>query len=749
MRATMRQPGEQQSSMVSTTRLERLATWCYDHRRRVVRVWLAVLVAVIAVGAFVVTGHFEDKFGQGHGDSRTTQTLLDQRFPTRAGDTADIVFHTPGPVAAPATRQSMQAVIASVVHLPRVVSVRGPFDPTAHGQVALDGHTAYAVIQFDARTASLAKPDLVKVVDTARAANRPGLQVELGGPPINKAEGIKLGSSEFVGVLAAIVILLVAFGSVIAMGLPILTALFGIGAGIGIIDLISRGVVVPTFGTQLAAMIGLGVGIDYALFIVTRYRAGLHAGQEPRDAVAIALSTSGRAVVFAGCTVVISLLGMLLLGQAFVYGLAFSAIAAVVLVMAAALTLLPALLGYAGRAIDKWHVPRLFHRGEEGGRATLWYRWSRVIQHRPWIAGGASLAVLVVLALPLLSIHLAFTDDGNNPTSTTTRRAYDLLANGFGPGVNGPLVIAFDRRGADPQVARELAARVAATPGVQSVSPPAFNAAGDTAVVVATPRTSPQDTRTQDLVNHLRDRVVPPALRGTPARAYVGGVTAAAIDVSAQFARRLLWVIGGVVALSFVLLMAVFRSLAVPVKAAVMNLLSIGAAYGVIVAVFQWGWLGSVIGIGKTAPIDPWIPLMLFTILFGLSMDYEVFLLSRIREEWRRTGDNATAVADGLAVTGRVITAAAAIMVCVFGAFVLGEVRTLKVFGLGLAAAVFVDATIVRSVLVPATMELLGRANWWFPRWLDRLVPTVSMEPDVTASEVLEPDRVPEPSTVR
>jgi RND superfamily putative drug exporter len=290
---------------------------------------------------------------------------------------------------------------------------------------------------------------------------------------------------------------------------------------------------------------------------------------------------------------------------------------------------------------------------------------------------------------------------------------------------------------------------VAATPGVQSVSPPAFNAAGDTAVVVATPRTSPQDTRTQDLVNHLRDRVVPPALRGTPARAYVGGVTAAAIDVSAQFARRLLWVIGGVVALSFVLLMAVFRSLAVPVKAAVMNLLSIGAAYGVIVAVFQWGWLGSVIGIGKTAPIDPWIPLMLFTILFGLSMDYEVFLLSRIREEWRRTGDNATAVADGLAVTGRVITAAAAIMVCVFGAFVLGEVRTLKVFGLGLAAAVFVDATIVRSVLVPATMELLGRANWWFPRWLDRLVPTVSMEPDVTASEVLEPDRVPEPSTVR
>jgi RND superfamily putative drug exporter len=702
---------------------------CHDHRRRVLIIWIVALIAVVALGAFVVKGRFEDKLSAGNSESTTAQNLLSARFPTRAGDSADIVFHTAAPVTDPASRAAIGHVVASVTGLADVSNVRGPFEPGVRGQVSARGHTAYATVQFAATTDNLPTAAVQRVVTTAQATSRPGFEVELGGAPISKAESASPGSSEAVGILAAIVILLLAFGSVIAMGLPIMTALFGIGLGIGAIDLFSRVVTVPTFGTELAAMIGIGVGIDYALFIVTAYRQRLHEGAEPRAAIVRAAATSGRAVLFAGCTVVISLLGMLLLGASFVYGLAFGAIAAVVLVMAAALTLLPAVLGFTGRAIDRLHVPALLHRSADDGRRTLWYRWSRVIQRRPVLTGSVAAAVLVVLAVPLFSMHLAFTDQGNDASSLTTRRAYDLLAAGFGPGVNGPLILASDVPTAGGhRVVEDVAARLRATPGIASVVPPNFNATGNAAVTIVIPTTSPQDSRTEQLVTDLRDTVVPPVVRGTGVRTYVGGVTAAAIDTSSQFSRRLPWVIAGVVVLSFVLLMSVFRSVAVPVKAAVMNLLSVGAAYGVIVAVFQWGWLGGVIGIGKTGPIDPWIPLMLFTILFGLSMDYEVFLLSRIREEWRATGDNGTAVADGLASTGRVITAAAAIMVCVFGSFVLGDLRILKVFGMGLAVAVFVDATVVRSVLVPATMELLGKANWWFPAWLDRLVPTLSVE---------------------
>jgi putative drug exporter of the RND superfamily len=711
------------------TWLGRLAGWCYDRRRRVLTVWVVAFIGTLAVGAFVVTGVFNNKFSGGTSDSHSAQTFLQARFPTRAGDPADVVFHTSGPVTEPATRAGVDAVLSQVRALPHVTSVRGPFDPGVFGQISRDGRTAYGQVQFDTTTDNLSKSAVQKVVDTARAHARPGFDVELGGAPISKAETPPAGSSEAIGILAAIVILLVAFGSLIAMGLPIMTALLGLGVSVGIIDLFSRGLTVPTFGTQLAAMVGIGVGIDYALFIVTAYRGRLHVGDEPRVATVRALATSGRAVLFAGCTVVISLLGMMLLGASFIYGLAFSAITAVIIVMTAALTLLPAVLGFVGQTIDRLHLPLLLHRGAEEERPTLWYRWSRVIQRHPITTGSVAVVILVVLAIPLFSMHLAFTDQGNDATTLTTRRAYDQLAAGFGPGVNGPLVLAADVPSpAGRQTVQAVAARLRSTPGVAAVAPPNFNARGDAAVTIVLPTTSPQDQKTQDLVNTIRDQVVPAVTGSSGVRTYVGGVTAAGIDTSNQFSRRLPWVVGGVVLLSFLLLMAVFRSLAVPIKAAVMNLLSIGAAYGVIVAVFQWGWLGGFFGIGNTGPIDPWIPLMLFTILFGLSMDYEVFLLTRIRDEWRRTGDNATAVADGLASTGRVITAAAAIMVCVFGSFVLGDLRILKVFGLGLAVAVFVDATVVRSVLVPATMELLGKANWWFPARLDRIVPRLSVE---------------------
>jgi RND superfamily putative drug exporter len=693
--------------------------------------WVGALVVVTAL-SFPFHGVFENKFGGGSTESAHAQHLLERKFPAQAGDESQVVIKTTEPVTSPSVQARVNAVFASLNGLPHVVFARSPF--AGGGQVSPDGHIAYGVVQFDQQTDTLPKAAIKAVVAKATAASQPGFLVVLGGSPISKIQKFAFGASESVGILAAIVILLLAFGSVIAMGLPIVTALVGLVIAFGVIDFLSHAVTVPTFGTELAAMIGIGVGIDYALFVVTRYRQGLHEGMAPRDAVVTSLSTSGRAVLFAGCTVVISLLGMFLLDEGFVVGLALGAIAAVLLVMAGALTLIPALLGFAGPNIDRFRVPHLLRRSDGGPRQSFWWRWSRVVQRHPWLAGGASLAILVVLALPLFAMHLAFTDAGNDPSSWMTRQAYDLLAEGFGPGSNGPLVIAFN--GTQRGVASEVTAAVARTPGVGYVQPPRFNPAGDAAVIIAVPRTSPQDTKTQALVHHLRGAVIPPIVRGTGTQALVGGETAAGVDSASNFSHRLPYVIGGVVFLSFLLLMCVFRSIAVPVKAAIMNLLSIGAAYGVIVAVFQWGWLGSLFNIGKTAPIDPWIPLMLFTILFGLSMDYEVFLLSRIREEWRRTGDNATAVADGLAATARVITAAAAIMVFVFGSFVLGDMRVLKVFGLGLASAVLVDATLVRMVLVPATMEILGNANWWLPRWVDRIVPTISV--DVDTGETVE-----------
>jgi RND superfamily putative drug exporter len=718
--------------------LARLAGWCYDHRRLVLGIWVAVLVVTTAL-SMTIGSNYENKFGGNSTESQRAQDLLKERFPARAGDPADIVFRTTEPVTARASQQAIESVLAKVRDLPHVVGVVSPYDQPRRQISQRDDHIAYAEIQFDEQTEDLQTSDIEAVINAARSNPPSGVEVELGGQPISKTVFPEPGPSEAIGIFAAVVILLIAFGSVIAMGLPIITALFGIGIGFAVVSLLSRAVSVPTFGPQLAAMIGIGVGIDYALFIVTRYREGLAEGRDPRGAVLRALDTSGRAVLFAGCTVVISLLGMLLLGAAFVYGLAFGSIAAVLLVMTGSLTLLPAMLGFAGRAIDKLHIP-LFHSSPKPGHRTAWYRWSRVVQHHPWLSGGAALAVLLVLALPVLSLQMLFTDAGNDPTSLTTRRAYDLLVDGFGPGANGQLVVAVELpAGSPPDTVTRLASAMQSTPGIVAVSPPQLNPAGDTAVIVAIPATSPQDGATESLVHRLRDNVIPPIVSGTPANALVGGVTAAGIDAAATFSERLFWVIGGVVLLSFLLLMAVFRSIAVPIKAAIMNLLSIGAAYGVIVAVFQWGWLGPVVGVDKTGPIDPWIPLMLFTILFGLSMDYEVFLLSRIREEWLRTGDNATAVADGLANTARVITAAAAIMFCVFASFVIGDVRVLKVFGLGLAVAVLIDATVVRLVLVPATMELLGKANWWFPRWLDRIVPRLDVEGEI------EPVREPEP----
>ncbi|MGH2718497.1 MAG: MMPL family transporter, partial [Actinomycetota bacterium] len=636
-------------------------------------------------------------------------------------------------------------LVASLTGLPHVTSVVGPGVGPGENpeQLSPNGHTAYTVVQFDNISANLPLDSIKAVINKANAAAHPGFEVEEGGVPIDLVDFAVPGKSEGIGVAAAIIILLVAFGSVVAMGLPVIVALLGVGIDFGLLAVVSHRLSVPTFGPELAAMIGIGVGIDYALFIVTRYRTGLHDGLDPESAVVLSLTTSGRAVLFAGCTVVISLLGLMLMGTGFVVGLAVGSILAVLLVLFGTMTLLPALIGFFGKGIDKL---RLFRqsRGHEAGKKTLAFRYSREIQRHPWFFALVSLVVLVVLALPLFSMRQALTDDSNAPTSLTTRRAYDLLAAGFGAGSNGPLVVAVDiPPGANTTALTTMYNAFLREPDVAHVVPPRLNAKQNAAVVIILPRSAPEAATTYAMVKDLRANVIPHAIAGSGLKVYVGGEEAGGIDFSTSMSSKLPLVIGLVVGLSFLLLMVVFRSIAVPVKAAIMNMLSIGAAYGVIVAVFQWGWLGGLIGIGKVGPIDPWIPLFLFTILFGLSMDYEVFLLSRIREEWLKTGDSGAAVADGVAFTARVITAAAAIMVCVFGSFVIGDpLRVLKVFGLGLATAVFVDASLVRMVLVPATMELLGKANWWLPRWLDRILPHLDIEGG--PEELLE---TPEPAS--
>jgi RND superfamily putative drug exporter len=714
--------------------LSRLAGWCFDHRRTVLVAWILVAAAVIGT-AVSLGSQFSDNYSSASLASQQAQNVLSTRFPAQAGATVDIVMHSPDPLAGGRNAASIAGVASALRTLPYVSTVDSPLAPGGRRQLSADDRTGFAVVQFDTTAVNLPNSAALDVIHTALGFARPGLQVAVGGAPADNVVSAAPGSSEGIGITAAIVIMLLAFGSVVAMGLPLLIALTGVGLGFGIVDAASHVLTIPDFGPDLMAMIGLGVGIDYALLIVTRYRQEMAGGHQPRQAAGIALSTAGRSVLFAGGTVVIALLGLLVVNLPFMDGLAVGAILAVLLVLAGALTLLPALFGFAGHSIDRLHIPALSRRtapgGSDGGPDRgFWYRWSRTVQRHPWACGIAAVVVLVVLAIPLLSMRQAFSDDGNEPTSLTTRQAYDLLSAGFGPGFNGPLIIAAELRGpAERATVNVLDARIRAVPGVASVAPAVFDAAGDAAVIVVYPTTSPEAAQTATLVAVLRDRVVPAAIAGTGVTALVGGETAGGVDASAYLAGRLPWVVAVVIALGFVLLVVAFRSILVPLKAAVMNVLSIGAAYGVIVAVYQWGWLSAVFGVSRPGPIDPWIPLMIFAIVFGLSMDYEVFLVSRIQEHWLASKDNSHAVAAGLAATARVITAAAAIMVCVFASFVINDpLRILNVFGLGLAVAVFVDATLVRMVLVPSVMQLLGDANWWLPGFLRRSLPGVSID---------------------
>jgi RND superfamily putative drug exporter len=638
----------------------------------------------------------------------------------------------------PAVITKLSAVLRQISTMPEVAAVTSPYGP--HGaarngaaQISRDGRIAYATVNFTKQASSLATADITRVINAAEAARAPGLDVQLGGQAIGNTEQPSLGITATIGVLAAALVLFIAFGSLLAMLLPLAAAVAGVGGGLMLITPLSHAMSVVNFAPDLGALIGLGVGIDYALFIVTRHRRGLQSGLTPQEAAVAAINSSGRAVLFAGSTVCIALLGLLVLGTSFLNGLAVAATLTVVCTVVAALTLLPALLGLFGMRVLSRRQRRALAAGTPA-RAGLLARWAGAVQRRPGMLAAAAIAVMLVLAIPVLSLRLGSSDQGNDSSSSTTRQAYDLLAEGFGPGFNGPLLlVAQTHTSADVAALHTLEAMLPRVPDVAAVTPVAARAG--TEVIQVIPRTSPEDKATSDLISTLRGAAIPAVERGTTLHVYVGGITATFADFASFAGAKLPWFLVAILGLSFLLLVVAFRSLLIPATAAVMNLIAAAAAFGVLTAVFQWGWGSDALGFGKAGPIESFLPLVTLAILFGLSMDYQVFLVSRMNEEWAQGRDNRRAVRTGQVETGRVITAAAAIMICVFATFSLMGSRGIAEFGGGLAVAVALDAFILRTVLVPAVMHLFGNANWWLPRWLDRRLPHLAIEPPETATE--------------
>ncbi len=710
------------------------------------RPWLVIATWIAAAAIVVVTAatggaELEDSFDVPGLDSQRAIDLLSEAGADSSGITAQVVttpneagvsFTEPGAAA-----DELGALQAELEALPNVVGVTDTAGAAAAGDVGAvvseDGRIALLRVQY-VQVEDLNIDDLERLKEVvAQAGGGGALQVEMGGELSFAFEEPETGAGEMIGLIAAVIVLLVAFGSVIAMGLPIGVALFGLAIGISSMSLLGHLIDVPSWAPQIASMVGLGVGIDYALFLITRHRELLGQGVPVAEAVGRSVATAGRAVLFAGGTVVIAILGLGVAGVPFITAAGVATSVIVLIMVVASITLVPAFLGLVGHRIDRFSVRRTAKI--DTSATDRWHRWGEHVASHAWTYTIGVTGLLLALTAPIFALQLGFPDEGTLPESRTERRAYDLVAEGFGAGTNGPLVIAVDL-GDDPSVAGPLAIAIADDPGIAVAAPPEVDVESGVASIFAIPTTSPQDDATSETVARLRSDVFPAALAGTDASAHVGGLNANFGDIADRVTDRLPYLVGAVILVSFVLLTAVFRSPLVALKAAVLNLLSIGASYGLLVMVFQWGWAKDLIGLETTVPIVSFIPMFMFAILFGLSMDYEVFLLSRIREEYDATGDNDRSVIEGLAGTARVITSAALIMISVFLGFVTSSDPTTKMFGLGLATAIFVDASIVRMVLVPATMKLMGDRNWWLPEWLDRLLPTIDIDgPTHTADE--------------
>ena len=694
-----------------------LAQWCFRHRFLVVAAWVVVLASV-SVGSTALGSRYDDGLSlPGTGSTTAMGLLKSSGMAAQSGDVDTVVLHdAAGSVTDAAAQPKVAAMLAAVTRLPSVGSVRSPFTAGGATQTSTDRHTAYAMVTFTQTAKALTMGEVQPVVDAGSALRSSTLQVEFGGFAIARLSGDPTSASELIGILAAGFVLLLAFGSTLSMAIPLISAVFALGAAIETITLMSHVLTLPSVAPTVAALVGLGVGVDYALFILTRHRGGLRAGLTPQEAAVAALNTAGRAVLFAAGTVAIAMLGLLILGVSFLTGIGVCAAVAVAFAVAAALTLLPALFALLGM-----RVPSRGERRElsaAGGRANetggFWARWAGFVQRKPLGLSMVAAAIMAALVIPAFSIRLGTADQGNGPTSATTRKAYDLLARGFGPGYNGPLqLVAQAPTAADKTALTTLLVTLRTTPGVATVTAAPAATGSPIQVVSLTPTRSPQSAQTATLIEDLRSTVIPPAEAGTGLHVYVGGQSAIFQDFASVLTSKLPLFITVVVLLGALLLMVAFHSILIPLTAAVMNLLAAGASFPVVVAVFQWGWGSAALGLGTPGPVEAWLPVMLLAILFGLSMDYQVFLVSRIHEEWLATGDNRRAVRVGQAATGRVITAAAAIMTCVFLAFVLGGARDIGEFGVGLATAILLDALILRTVLVPAAMQLFGAANWW------------------------------------
>jgi RND superfamily putative drug exporter len=716
-----------------------LGTACARRPGRVVLTWLTAVVLLAAAGnAF--GGPVSDNLTLPGTETQQAVELLEDRFPDLAGGSATLVFRSAGGFADRNQRVAVAATVEAVAALPGVVLVEDPLAETAARSE--DGTIALAQVHYGLPAFEVGQEGARQLEAALFPAREAGVQAEAGGEVPYANAPAETGAAELIGILAAIVILAVAFGSIVAMGIPVATALLGLIAGSSALALLANAFDVPSAAPAVASMIGIGVGIDYALFVVTRFREHLASGSTPIEAAGLANATAGAAVVLAGVTVMIAILGLFLTGIGLVGMLGLAAALVVAAAIGLAITLLPALLGWLGHRVDRLHLPGIGAGVDSplagDGRYHGWARWSHWVADRPWRFLTLSAGLLLVLAAPLLSLRLGMPDAGTSPESQSVRRAYDLVADGFGPGANGPLLVVATlpaAGGADAPanaaLVNQLTNAIGADPGVAAVSPAAANEAGNTVVISIVPTTSPQDQATTDLVHRLRGGEIDAIAAEAGSVVYLAGPTAGFLDLADALAARMPVFIGGVVGLSFVLLVVVFRSVLVPLKAVVLNLLSISAAYGVVVAVFQWGWGRSLIGVHGEVPIVSFVPIFMFAVLFGLSMDYHVFMLSRVREAYALSGDPRQSVADGLAGTARVITSAALVMICVFSAFVLGDDPVLKMMGLGLAVAIGLDASVVRLTLVPSTMALLGHANWWLPGWLDRLLPRLDLHLDL------------------
>jgi RND superfamily putative drug exporter len=706
-----------------TRRLARLADFTYRRRGLMVLLWIVAAVVIIGLGQGLA-GDYHADYNTPGSESKAASDLTKREFSGYSGQEIYVVWKDSRGADSAAAKKQMNAFFSEaeeVEHVGKAAPIR----------LSDDGKVATTTLPLNVPGWEVKKEQGEALIDAAEGNSGGGLEIKLGGEAIREAE--EGASPEGYGFLGAAIVLLIAFGSLVAAGLPLAIALIGLGISSGgLIVLLANVIDVPNWTTAVSGLIGIGVGIDYALLVLTRFRTALKSGKDRHDAVVEAVTTAGRSVLIAGSTVVIAILGLFLTALPYMYGVAISASLAVLVVMLASITLLPALLALLGPKVDRLRIPILGRRldlpPEADGHSPA-ARWSHWVQRRPWPAVVIATAILLALAAPALGMRLGFPDAGNDKKGTMTREAYDLISEGFGPGANGPLVVAAELPDAEAKGdVKALTTALREDHGVAYVAPAKFNGDGTAAILTVIPTTSPQDEATSELVERLRDEVIPQAFGGSGATALVGGVNAALEDQSEYVTGRMPIFIIGVVGLSFLLLLMAFHSPLISLKAGVMNLLSVSAAYGVMTLVSQGGAVGELIGIDHEVPIAPFMPVMMFAILFGLSMDYEVFLISRIREEYLKDGDTSRAVADGLAKTARVITAAAAIMVVVFLAFVASPEVFLKLFGIGLAAAIFLDATLVRMVLVPAVMQLLGERNWWIPDWLERILPRIEVE---------------------